>query len=275
MGLADWANKKAAVRGFFGALGSFSFFSRLRFLILPSATAAAASTWLEALTTWEMPVAAVVAASMAALAVAVMLAGSWSLSRSPSSPARMDEVCCMYARRRSLRPVWTWVRPVCRLVRDKMTCRNASVWIVALRGCLPGSRRRGDQHGVQETRGHGGCDALWALSVRVLGCAGDCDELRQVATRNQAHYGHAKAMRKPNKKRKQRARAQRQQQEQEQEHTESLVRVYCSIETISSPVSSFLFRGAMANKRTTGDNRDVVLGGGGGDGGRWWEWVSG
>jgi hypothetical protein len=119
MGRAVWAYRNAAVSGFLGALGSFSFFSRLRFLLLVSATAL--SSWLEWSTTWDMPWAAVAAASMAAFAVALMLAGSWIMSMSLFSPARMEDVCCMYARKRSLRPVWTWVSPPCKLVRATMT----------------------------------------------------------------------------------------------------------------------------------------------------------
>lgn len=111
------------MRGFLGALGSFSFFSRLRFFVLLSAAGALAS--LEAgMMLCPMPLAMLpveVTASMAALAVAATLGGSLRLSSSPSSPARIEDVCCMYFWRRSLRPVWTWVRPCCRLVRDMMT----------------------------------------------------------------------------------------------------------------------------------------------------------
>jgi hypothetical protein len=124
MGRAVWAYRKAAVSGFLGAFGSFSFFSffsRLRFLV----SGTALPSWLDWSTTWEIPWAAVVAASMAAFAVALILAGSWIMSMSLFSPARIEDVCCMYARNRSLRPVWTWVSPPCRLVRATMTwwCR--------------------------------------------------------------------------------------------------------------------------------------------------------
>ena len=91
-------------------MGSFSFFSRLRFF-LPACSGAAAAAWRLAATAgaaWLSPLTALVVASMAALALACSVAGSWRLSMAaPSSPCRMELVWFMYARRRSPSPVWT------------------------------------------------------------------------------------------------------------------------------------------------------------------------
>lgn len=77
MGRAVCAYKKAAVKGFLGALGSFSFFSRLRLVPLPGLPASAAASVLSpAVIACAIPFAVEEAASMAALAVDVMLGGS-------------------------------------------------------------------------------------------------------------------------------------------------------------------------------------------------------
>jgi hypothetical protein len=93
MGRAVCAYRKAAVNGFLGALGSFSFFSRLRLVPLPGFSAAASVLSLSAAEiAWAMPL-AVEAASMVALAVAAISLPRLSFSRTPSSPAMTLLVC--------------------------------------------------------------------------------------------------------------------------------------------------------------------------------------
>lgn len=93
MGRAVCAYRKAAVRGFLGALGSFSFFSRLRLVPLTGLPASAASVLSPAVRAWAMPLAVDEAASMAVLAVAAISLPRDSLSRTPSSPAMTELVC--------------------------------------------------------------------------------------------------------------------------------------------------------------------------------------